>query len=189
MSHFIILLHSYAHSADALKRLTWLISNFQKKIDKTEPDILQEFYSTVSALKTTIAMWWSFCIISSRMMQRIHMVMMLPSWWAVLQSGWTSSIPMILLCQPSNTMVVVFTISLLVCSSAPLDMTGMMKSTNFLLSWIRAHVHKLIGHTPSFVKLNLTVTILLTFAFAASITVSKNPVITLRKDFYRAYYL
>jgi len=189
MSYLIISSHSYARSADALKELTRLIPNFQKKIDEAEPDVLQEFYSTVSTLKTTIAMRRSFYIISSRMAQRMHVVTMFPSWWAALQSGWTSSIPMSLLCQPSNAMVVVSTIPLLVCSSAPLDMTGMMKSTNFLLSWIRTHVHELIGHAPSFVKLTPTMTILLTFAFAASITVLKDPAIILRKDFYRAHCL
>ena len=40
--------HSYARSADALKELTRLIPNFQKKIDEAEPDEAQEFYSMVS---------------------------------------------------------------------------------------------------------------------------------------------
>jgi hypothetical protein len=38
---------SYARSADALKELTRLIPNFQKKIDEAEPDEAQEFYSIV----------------------------------------------------------------------------------------------------------------------------------------------
>jgi hypothetical protein len=46
----LILSHSYARSADALKELTRLIPNFQKKIDEAEPDDAQEFYSTVSTL-------------------------------------------------------------------------------------------------------------------------------------------
>ena len=47
--HLILTLlgHSYARSADALKELTRLIPNFQKKIDKAEPDEAQEFYSMV----------------------------------------------------------------------------------------------------------------------------------------------
>ena len=47
-SYLIILSHSYARSAEALKELTRLIPNFQKKIDETEPHEAQEFYSTVS---------------------------------------------------------------------------------------------------------------------------------------------
>jgi len=39
--------HSYARSADALKELTRLIPNFQKKIDEAEPDEAQDFYSMV----------------------------------------------------------------------------------------------------------------------------------------------
>jgi hypothetical protein len=48
--HLILTLfeHSYARSADALKELTCLIPNFQKKIDEAEPDEAQEFYSMVS---------------------------------------------------------------------------------------------------------------------------------------------
>jgi hypothetical protein len=44
----MLLEHSYARSADALKELMRLIPNFQKKIDETEPDEAQEFYSMVS---------------------------------------------------------------------------------------------------------------------------------------------
>ena len=44
----MLLEHSYARSADALKELTRLIPNFQKKIDEAEPDKAQEFYSMVS---------------------------------------------------------------------------------------------------------------------------------------------
>jgi len=44
---------SYARSADALKELTQLIPNFQKKIDEAEPDDAQEFYSMVS-IKTIV---------------------------------------------------------------------------------------------------------------------------------------
>lgn len=45
--HMLTLLFSYARSADALKELTRLIPNFQKKIDEAEPDDAQEFYSMV----------------------------------------------------------------------------------------------------------------------------------------------
>jgi hypothetical protein len=51
----LMLSHSYARSADALKELTRLIPNFQKKIDEAEPGDAQEFYSTVST-KTTFTM-------------------------------------------------------------------------------------------------------------------------------------
>jgi hypothetical protein len=44
---------SYARSAGALKELTRLIPNFQKKIDEAEPDDAQEFYNMVS-MKTMV---------------------------------------------------------------------------------------------------------------------------------------
>ena len=44
----LTLLLSFARSADALKELTRLIPNFQKKIDEAQPDDAQEFYSMVS---------------------------------------------------------------------------------------------------------------------------------------------
>jgi hypothetical protein len=57
---------SYARSADALKELSRLIPNFQKKIDEAEPDDAQEFYSIVR-LKTWFIMQLSYKSISSRM--------------------------------------------------------------------------------------------------------------------------
>lgn len=49
-AHLILTLlgRSYSRSADALKELTRLIPNFQKKIDEAEPEEAQEFYSMVS---------------------------------------------------------------------------------------------------------------------------------------------
>ena len=61
---------------------------------------------------------------------------MFQNWSAALQSGWTSSILMSLSCSLSNEMATVFTTPLLACSSVPLDMTGMMKSTYFPASWM-----------------------------------------------------
>ena len=69
-----LLLHSYARSADALKELTRLIPNFQKKIDEAEPDDAHEFYSIVST--NSLFLWYLFNIISSRMGRRTHAVMM-----------------------------------------------------------------------------------------------------------------
>ena len=110
------------------------------------------------------------------------------SWWTAFQSGWISNTPMILLCRPSNVMAMVSIIQLLVCSSAPLDMTGMTKSIQYFLSWIRpTHIHELIGYAPSFVRLTPTTIILSTSAFAPSTVVSMDPATTLRKGFYRAY--
>src|SRR5467141_3358749 len=74
-SLLLTLLLSYARSADALKELTRLIPNFQKKIDKAEPDDAQEFYSTVR-LKTWFITQQSFNSISSRMARRMHAAMM-----------------------------------------------------------------------------------------------------------------
>jgi len=47
-SFALTLLLSYARSASALKELTRLVPNFQKKIDEAEPDDAQEFYNLVS---------------------------------------------------------------------------------------------------------------------------------------------
>jgi len=179
---------SYAHSADALRELTRLIPNFQKKIDVAEPDDVQESYSTVH-LKTWFITQWSFNSISSRMARRMHTVMMFLNWWAALQSGWTSNIPRSLACPPLNTMAAVSIILLLVCSYVPLDMTVKMKHTNFFVPWIESGaIHELsIGYTPSFVRQTLTMITLLTFAFTASIMVLTDPATTRRKGFYRAY--
>ena len=70
----MFLLHSYACSVDALKELTRLIPNFQKKIDKAEPDDTHEFYSIVST--NGLFLWYLFNIISSRIGRRTHVVMM-----------------------------------------------------------------------------------------------------------------
>jgi hypothetical protein len=66
---------SYVRSADALKELSQLIPNFQKKIDEAKPDDVQEFYSIV-CLKTWFMMQLSFNSISSRTAQRMHVAMM-----------------------------------------------------------------------------------------------------------------
>ena len=49
----LTLLLSYARSAEALKELSRLIPNFQKKIDEAEPDEAYEFYNVVS-MKTMV---------------------------------------------------------------------------------------------------------------------------------------
>ena len=109
------------------------------------------------------------------------------NWWTAFQSGWTSNTPMNLHCQPSNAMVVVSIIPLLVCSSALLDMTGMTKSIQIFSVLDETHSCSSIGYAPSFLRLTPTTIIRSTSAFVASIVVLMDPAATLRKGFYRAY--
>jgi hypothetical protein len=111
------LLHSFAHSASALKELRKLIPNFQKKIDEAEPGDAQQFYITVSLGI------YGYCLVSSNLLQ--------------LQDSTKNACSddvsklMSLPCYQSSAMAVVSTILLRECFFALFDTTGMMKSESF----------------------------------------------------------